>query len=129
MQKSDLGYLLPLFGKIKISCDFQVPKLNEGTLHAAESDQIEFANEFFIRNEPDLLSKIKRKDAKRSGIGLPSRGQFLKFRKKYVTSLLGEQSKSVDNETLTKLLHELSEQQKQTHRDFDQLKEENQGAG
>ena len=32
----------------------------------------------------------------------------------------------VDNETLTKLLHELSEQQKQTHRDFDQLKEENQ---
>ena len=53
-----------------------MPKLNEGTLHAAESDQIEFANEFFIRNEPDLLSKIKRKDAKRSGIGLPSRGKI-----------------------------------------------------
>ena len=57
----------------------KVPKLNEGTLHAAESDQIEFANEFFIRNEPDLLAKIKRKDAKRSGIGLPSRGLFLNF--------------------------------------------------
>ena len=53
---------------------FQVPKLNEGTLHASESDQIEFANEFFIRDEPDLLSKIKRKDGKRSGIGLPNRG-------------------------------------------------------
>lgn len=89
----------------------KVPKLNEGTLHAAESDQIEFANEFFIRNEPDLLAKIKRKDAKRSGIGLPSR----------------EETKAgVDNEALTKLLSELSEQQKQTHRDFDQLKDENQ---
>ena len=48
--------------------------MNEGTLHATESDQIEFANEFFVRDEPDLLSKIKRKDGKRSGIGLPSRG-------------------------------------------------------
>jgi len=89
----------------------KVPKLNEGTLHASESDQIEFANEFFIRDEPDLLSKIKRKDGKRSGIGLPNRDQA---------------KAGVDNETLTKLLHELSEQQKQTHRDFDQLKEENQ---
>ena len=33
---------------------------------------------------------------------------------------------SIDNDQLAKLLHELSEQQKQTHRDFDQLKEENQ---
>ena len=51
------------------------------------------------------------------------------FVRKITIKISGEQSKSVDNETLTKLLHELSEQQKQTHRDFDQLKEENQGPG
>ena len=37
------------------------------------------------------------------------------------------QGQSIDNEQLANLLHELSEQQKQTHRDFEQLKEENQG--
>ena len=73
--KSDQSHLSPFLRTLP-KINFQVPKLNEGTLHAAESDQIEFANEFFIRNEPDLLSKIKRKDAKRSGIGLPSRGKI-----------------------------------------------------
>ena len=42
-----------------------MPKLSEGTLNAVESDQIEFANDNFIRGQPDLIHQIKRKDTKR----------------------------------------------------------------
>lgn len=44
---------------------FQVPKLHEGTLNTIETDQIEFANDFFIKDQPDLIGRIKRKDTKR----------------------------------------------------------------
>ena len=43
----------------------KVPKLSEGTLNAIETDQIEFANDYFIRGQPDLIHQIKRKDTKR----------------------------------------------------------------
>jgi len=86
----------------------KVPKLHEGTLNTIETDQIEFANDFFIKDQPDLIGRIKRKDTKRQMTPTP------------------KVQSSIDNDQLAKLLHELSEQQKQTHRDFDQLKEENQ---
>ena len=43
-----------------------MPKLHEGTLHSIENDQIEFANDLFLRGQPDLISQIKRKDTKKS---------------------------------------------------------------
>ena len=39
--------------------------MNEGTLHSIETDQIEFANDLFLRDQPDLIGKIKRKETKR----------------------------------------------------------------
>lgn len=86
----------------------KVPKLSEGTLNAVESDQIEFANDYFIRGQPDLIHQIKRKDTKR-----------------VLAGKVGVE-KMVNSSQLSELLQELSEQQKQTNRDFDQLKDENQ---
>jgi len=34
-------------------------------LNTIETDQIEFANDFFIKDQPDLIGRIKRKDTKR----------------------------------------------------------------
>ena len=39
--------------------------MHEGTLNTIETDQIEFANDFFIKDQPDLIGRIKRKDTKR----------------------------------------------------------------
>ena len=34
-------------------------------MNTIETDQIEFANDFFIKDQPDLIGRIKRKDTKR----------------------------------------------------------------
>merc|ERR1711920_126564 len=86
----------------------KVPKLSEGTLNAIETDQIEFANDYFIRGQPDLIHQIKRKDTKRL-VAKTTNGDRL-----------------INSSQLSELLQELSDQQKQTNRDFDQLKDENQ---
>ena len=108
--------------------------MHEGTLNTIETDQIEFANDFFIKDQPDLIGRIKRKDTKRQMTPTPKvsfrsdssgggcHGTIIFCRN---SNIIQVQS-SIDNDQLAKLLHELSEQQKQTHRDFDQLKEENQ---
>lgn len=84
----------------------KVPKLNEGTLHSNENDQIEFINDLFVKGSPESVARIKRKETKRALVPPRVRRQ-------------------VDDEQLTALLQDLSDQQKQTHQDFDRLKEEN----
>merc|ERR1712156_178104 len=86
----------------------KVPKLTEGTLNATESDQIEFANDHFVRGQPDLIHQIKRKDTKR------------------LVTRVNNGDRMINSSQLSELLQELSDQQKQTNRDFDQLKDENQ---
>ena len=70
----------------------QVPKLSEGTLNAIETDQIEFANDYFIRGQPDLIHQIKRKDTKRL-VAKTSNGDRL-----------------INSSQLSELLQELSDQ-------------------
>ena len=38
--------------------------MTEGTLHTVDYEMIEFQNELFVRGKPDLIGKIRRKDAK-----------------------------------------------------------------
>ena len=38
--------------------------MTEGTLHAVDCEPIEFANDFFVKGNHDLIHNIKRKDAK-----------------------------------------------------------------
>lgn len=81
----------------------KVPKMSEGTLHTVDCEPIEFANEFFIKGKMEMIQKIKRKDAKPR-----------------------PNTSHVHNKQLTDLLQDLQNQQQQTHRDFERLKERNQ---
>jgi len=81
----------------------KVPKMTEGTLHAVDCEPIEFANDFFVKGNHDLIHNIKRKDAKPR----PA-------------------ASNAQNKQLTDLLQDLQDQQQQTHRDFERLKERNQ---
>jgi len=84
----------------------KVPNLTEGTLHSMENESIEFANEFFIRNHHELMQKIKRKETKRS-------------------TTISLKSQMVYKSQISGLLSELSEQQEQTHEEFETLRDEN----
>ncbi|CAG5098552.1 Oidioi.mRNA.OKI2018_I69.XSR.g15768.t2.cds [Oikopleura dioica] len=78
----------------------KVPKMTEGTLHTVDYEMIEFQNELFVRGKPDLIAKIRRKDAK-------------------------PRPMVTQNKHVTDLLEDLQDQQRQTHRDFERLKEKN----
>ena len=75
-----------------------MPKLSEGTLNAVESDQIEFANDNFIRGQPDLIHQIKRKDTKR------------------LLSTKTGGDRVINSSQLSELLQELSDQEWFIHR-------------
>jgi len=78
----------------------KVPKMTEGTLHTVDYEMIEFQNELFVRGAPDLIGKIRRKDAKPRPV-------------------------ATQNKHVTDLLQDLQDQQRQTHRDFERLKDKN----
>jgi len=78
----------------------KVPKMTEGTLHTVDYEMIEFQNELFVRGKPDLIGKIRRKDAKPRPV-------------------------AAQNKHVTDLLQDLQDQQRQTHRDFERLKDKN----
>ena len=66
--------------------------MTEGTLNATESDQIEFANDHFVRGQPDLIHQIKRKDTKR------------------LVTRVNNGDRMINSSQLSDLLQELSEQ-------------------
>ena len=55
-------------------------------MNTIETDQIEFANDFFIKDQPDLIGRIKRKDTKRQMTPTPKVRMVLSWYS-FVTSL------------------------------------------
>lgn len=104
--------------------------MSEGTLHTVDCEPIEFANEFFIKGKMEMIQKIKRKDAKPR----PNTSHVSKRNCKHSVfrlqfHLFSAQLNGmiqVHNKQLTDLLQDLQNQQQQTHRDFERLKERNQ---
>jgi uncharacterized protein (UPF0305 family) len=88
--------------------------MTEGTLHTVDYEMIEFQNELFVRGAPDLIGKIRRKDAK-------PRPVATQVKLKAVSNFLTH----IQNKHVTDLLQDLQDQQRQTHRDFERLKDKN----
>ena len=88
--------------------------MTEGTLHTVDYEMIEFQNELFVRGKPDLIAKIRRKDAKPR----PMVTQVHSLKDVRQVTL-------IQNKHVTDLLEDLQDQQRQTHRDFERLKEKN----
>lgn len=77
---------------------------NHNCLNNEDPDQVEFANEFFIRGRPELIKRIQRRDKK--------------------IQIKEEPSSSIELD-LKKLIERMSSEQRNTNSHFDHLKEEN----
>jgi len=79
---------------------------NHNCLNNEDPDQVEFANEFFIRGRPELIKRIQRRD------------------KKVQIKEEPNSSSSIELD-LKKLIERMSSEQRNTNSHFDHLKEEN----
>jgi len=77
---------------------------NHNCLNNEDPDQVEFANEFFVRGRPELIKRIQRRDKK--------------------IQIKEEPNSSIELD-LKKLIERMSSEQRNTNSHFDHLKEEN----